>query len=178
MRMAVPHLDSSPPLKKDIRHSKTRQIRGQKNLVKMHTTLFATQTFFFCYQGHNDPLGPSDRQQNNDNQLTFFQFTDTLPKYQSITSRGDCEVDELISCSSCFLVGLFFFSVIWFFHFFFWSVCLINLLFCFLLTFSITFYTKAFRLSKIIAWRQIKRFSLWQLLKGFSDALTADKLKT
>ena len=23
---------------------KTRQIRGQKNLVKMHTTLFATQT--------------------------------------------------------------------------------------------------------------------------------------
>lgn len=131
-----------------------------------------------CYQGHNDPLGPSDRQQNNDNQLTFFQFTDTLPKYQSITSRGDCEVDELISCSSCFLVGLFFFSVIWFFHFFFWSVCLINFLFCFLLTFSITFYTKAFRLAKIIAWRQIKRFSLWQLLKGFSDALTADKLKT
>ena len=122
MRMAVPHLDSSPPLKKDIRHSKTRQIRGQKNLVKMHTTLFATQTFFFCYQGHNDPLGPSDRQQNNDNQLTFFQFTDTLPKYQSITSRGDCEVDELISCSSCFLVGLFFFSVIWFFHFFFFGL--------------------------------------------------------
>ena len=122
MRMAVPHLDSSPPLKKDIRHSKTRQIRGQKNLVKMHTTLFATQTSFFCYQGHNDPLGPSDRQQNNDNQLTFFQFTDTLPKYQSITSRGDCEVDELISCSSCFLVGLFFFSVIWFFHFFFFGL--------------------------------------------------------
>lgn len=125
MRMAVPHLDSSPPLKKDIRHSKTRQIRGQKNLVKMHTTLFATQTSFFCYQGHNDPLGPSDRQQNNDNQLTFFQFTDTLPKYQSITSRGDCEVDELISCSSCFLVGLFFFSVIWFFHFYF-LVCLFD----------------------------------------------------
>lgn len=122
MRMAVPHLDSSPPLKKDIRHSKTRQIRGQKNLVKMHTTLFATQTSFFCYQGHNDPLGPSDWQQNNDNQLTFFQFTDTLPKYQSITSRGDCEVDELISCSSCFLVGLFFFSVIWFFHFFFFGL--------------------------------------------------------
>lgn len=72
----------------------------------------------------------------------------------------------------------FFFSVIWFFHFFFWSVCLINFLFCFLLTFSITFYTKAFRLAKIIAWRQIKRFSFWQLLKGFSDALTADKLKT
>ena len=118
----MPHLDSSPPLKKDIRHSKTRQIRGQKNLVKMHTTLFATQTSFFCYQGHNDPLGPSDRQQNNDNQLTFFQFTDTLPKYQSITSRGDCEVDELISCSSCFLVGLFFFSVIWFFHFFFFGL--------------------------------------------------------
>ena len=118
----MPHLDSSPPLKKDIRHSKTRQIRGQKNLVKMHTTLFATQTSFFCYQGHNDPLGPSDRQQNNDNQLTFFQFTDTLPKYQSITSRGDCEVDELISCSSYFLVGLFFFSVIWFFHFFFFGL--------------------------------------------------------
>lgn len=69
-----------------------------------------------CYQGHNDPLGPSDRQQST----YIFPVHRHTPEIPVITSRGDCEVDELISCSSCFLVGLFFFfSVIWFFHFFF-----------------------------------------------------------
>ena len=134
-----------------------------------------------CYQGHNDPLGPSDRQQNNDNQLTF----SSSPTHSRNTSlvKVNYIKERLWGRLVDFLFFLFsgwsfFFFRLFGFYIFFLSVCLINFLFCFLLTFSITFYTKAFRLAKIIAWRQIKRFSFWQLLKGFSDALTADKLKT
>ena len=96
----------------------------------------ARKTWFKCiprflphrhlwYQGHNDPLGPLDRQQNNDNQLTFFPVHRHPPEIpallKSITSRDDCERDELISLFSCFLVSLFFFSYLAFFF-----VCLFD----------------------------------------------------
>ena len=111
----------------------------------------ARKTWFKCiprflphrhlwYQGHNDPLGPSDRQQNNDNQLTFFPVHRHPPEIpallKSITSRDDCERDELISLFSCFLVSLFFFQLFGFFFCLFVWLIFYSVFFLFFQTLS------------------------------------------